>query len=87
MVPPSSNGLAIPPGGPTLSTVPGFSDLAHFRQALMERKELLAHLSQLDPQVLNPEAVRDVGRAYKQLIAELDGLNEAIGDYLDRNPS
>ena len=52
------------------------------RETLAKRRDLLAQLQALDAEHLDPEAVREVGRAYKTLIAQLDDLLEDLRRYV-----
>ncbi len=54
------------------------------RRGLKQRQELLCELSCIDPETVDPEAVRDIGRAYKDLIVQLDCLTDALHRYLAR---
>ncbi len=52
------------------------------RESLAKRRDLLATLQALDAEHLDPEAVREVGRAYKTLVAQLDDLLEDLRRYV-----
>lgn len=54
------------------------------RRGLKQRQDLLCELSRIDPETVEPEAVRDIGRAYKDLIVQLDCLIDALQRYLAR---
>ncbi len=52
------------------------------RETLAKRRDLLAQLQALDAEHLDPEAVREVRRAYKTLVAQLDHLLEDLRRYV-----
>lgn len=54
------------------------------RKGLKQRQDLLCQLSRIDPETVEPDAVRDIGRAYKDLIVQLDCLIDALQRYLAR---
>lgn len=59
----------------------------HLREALNKRQELLNQLQALDAKQLDPEEVRAVGRAYKDMAEQLHELLEALRLYVAKQLS
>jgi len=64
--------------------IEGEDAFLRLRRGLKQRQDLLCQLSRIDPETVDPEAVREIGRAYKDLIVQLDCLINALQGYLAR---
>ncbi len=62
--------------------IQGGDTFLHLREALAKRRDLLNQLQALDAKQLDPEALRTVARAYKDLAAQLNKLLEALRLYI-----